>query len=148
MNLRKVWKTPSGNLIIRLDLPMWKSDRFGKRFFSKTMDIPSFLSIQEIWAMLQCPPKYWTLLQAIKQISPHLSVHSLRRGAVSALAGTFENHHILLLTGHSTKNESCEIRRYTEPTTNNQEALVQRQMVNFLAEGINRNLTARKLLFQ
>ena len=87
MNLRKVWKTPSGNLIIRLDLPMWKSDRFGKRFFSKTMDIPRFLSIQEIWAMLQCPPKYWTLLQAIKQISPHLSVHSLRRRQ-SQLDGT------------------------------------------------------------
>ena len=70
----------------------------------------------------------------IKCILPHLSVHSLRRGAVTALAEQFQGSEVLLLTGHSTQMEPREIRRYTAPLPNSTEALLQRRMVAFLLE--------------
>ena len=103
MVMRSVWKqVPHGSLVIRVDLPIWKSDRYGRRFFSKTFQLRHYLTLGDIRTLVQTPPDYWRLLQAIKEIAPQLSVHSLRRGAVTTLAPSFEGQEILLLTGHAT----------------------------------------------
>ena len=101
MVMRSVWK--QGSLVIRVDLPIWKSDRYGRRFFSKTFQLPNYLTLGDIRTLVQTPPDYWRLLQAIKEIAPQLSVHSLRRGAVTTLAPSFE--------GQEIPGQSAEIHR-------------------------------------
>ena len=146
MVMRSVWKqVPHGSLVIRVDLPIWKSDRYGRRFFSKTFQLPHYLTLGDIRTLVQTPPDYWRLLQAIKEIAPQLSVHSLRRGAVTTLAPSFEGQEILLLTGHATAFEPREVRRYTDPTPHSKEAMLQRRMVNHLVAEMEKASTARQL---
>ena len=122
--LRSVWKQVADNtLIIRLDLPIWKSDRYGRRFFSKTFQLPHYFTLGDIKTLMQTPPDYWKLLQAMKQI-------------------------VLLLTGHTTTQESREVRRYTDPTPNSKEAMLQRRMVSYLVAQMEKASTARQLQWE
>lgn len=146
MFLTRTWRY-GGKTIVRVDLPTFKSDRFGKRSFAKTIYVPTLLTLEDIRQLLQCPPEYWALLHAVKSIYPQLSVHSFRRGAVTTLAQKFQGQEILLLTGHSISCEAREIRRYTEPAPNTTEAMAQEKMAQFLVQQVCKSLTARKLCY-
>ena len=97
MILKMLWKV-NNRLVIRIELHQFKSDRWGKRSFSKTFDLPQRLfTLRSLCAVLSAPPSYWAMLRMIKSCLPHLSLHSLRRGAVTALAEAFQGNEVMLV---------------------------------------------------
>ena len=76
---------------------------------------------------------YRQLLKIIKEILPHLSLHSIRRGAIMALAENFEAEKIIRLTGHTPLIElEARLREYIFPEPTHRLARDQRQMSKYL----------------
>lgn len=98
-------------IVIRVGLPVWKSDRQGTRFFMKafcwprTMRLPSLATLKTI--------SYDTVYDTLQSTSLELTGHSLRRGALEALTsmGT-PAEEMILVTGHAQKMENRSLPIY------------------------------------
>ena len=107
-----------------------KSDRFGQRRFHKFLEVSSSIARQ----MERMKPTPYRHVAEDHQRNPStLSLHSIRRGAIMALAENFEAEKIIRLTGHTPLVEpEARLREYifSEPT--HRLARDQRQMSKYL----------------
>lgn len=130
--VRRIWfSSPpipvEGVIVIRLDYPVWKSDRTGARHCSKTFVVPSAEGLQ-LRDMIHGRrlPSYPVMLAALRRVLPHLGMHSLRRGAVHELteAGV-PPEQTVLLTQHAMPGEPLALRNYIPPSPYGVEASTQ-----------------------
>jgi len=110
----------------------FKSDRYGERAVAKFVEVPQKFS--HLWKPFQVAT-YRQLYNELKKVDKSLSVHSLRRAAVTHLAEAgFSYPQILLLTGHTpTADASLAVRRYADPSPNQPESRLQILMSRALA---------------
>jgi len=118
--------------IILLQWANFKSDRYGERAFSKFIEIPE--AYRHLWRPFEIAT-YRQVYNELKKVDPSLSVHSLRRAAVTCLADAgFSYPEILLLTGHTPTADPClAVRRYADPSPNQPESLLQIKMSRCIA---------------
>lgn len=118
--------------IILLQWGTFKSDRYGERAFSKFLEIPE--NFKHLWAPFELAT-YKQVYNELKKVDKTLSVHSIRRAAVTYLAEAgFSYPEILLLTGHTPTSDPClAVRRYADPSQNQPESLLQIRMSRHLA---------------
>jgi hypothetical protein len=99
------WKQPgpAATVTYELQLGAFKSDRYGQRAVSKFIKLPLDVPLSRThrWA------SYREVLGAMKRASPSLSVHSIRRGAITTLSEAFQPEVIARLTGHTPKADNA-----------------------------------------
>jgi integrase len=107
--------TPS---ILRMSWSTQKSDRLGKRHLVKFIHFP--LQIPQLSG-------YREVYKRLKDVDPSLTVHSLRRGALTFLATQGYSHEtIMKLSLHAPTSDPClAVRRYVEPSHLQPEAMEQ-----------------------
>jgi hypothetical protein len=107
-----------------------KSDLRAKRFLCKFVVHPA---CQNTWAT------YDQIYRALKKTHPDLTVHSIRRGALTFLASQGYSHaEIGLLSLHTPQSdESLGVRRYIDPDVAQPEAQKQLQMSMCLWQAIS-----------
>lgn len=107
-----------------------KSDRYGERRITKFVFWP--WKVPEAWS------SYRQTLALMKHIRPELTVHSLRRGAMTTLADLgHEMKEIGELSGHApTEDPNLGVRRYIEPSIHQPQGRRQLQMSRELYEKI------------
>jgi hypothetical protein len=127
MRVAKIWSLPErpDMVIIRIELPIFKSDQKGRRSFAKTIQV-SRASAQFILSTIHSPMSYGELYLAMEPFG--VTPHSCRVGAVTALGRLVPAGQVLLLTGHTVEGEPRQQRRYTRPTGDDEEARLQREM--------------------
>jgi hypothetical protein len=130
--IRKIWLSSppipvEGVILVRLDYPVWKSDRTGHRHCSKTIAIPvaEGLQLRDLIHGRKLP-SYPAMLTALHRVLPHLGMHSLRRGAIHQLteAGV-PPEQTVLLTQHAMPGEPTALRTYIPPSPYSVEAATQ-----------------------
>jgi hypothetical protein len=106
-----------------------KSDLRGKRHLCKFVVYPHYIPH---WAT------YRQVYRVMKKIHPDLTVHSIRRGALTYLASMgFSHAQIGKLSLHTPQSdESLAVRRYVEPHQNQPEGQLQIQMSQTLWRAI------------
>lgn len=134
-----LWQLPerrcaSPSTVMRISFPRMKSDLFGLRFVSKTIETSRPLA-SLIHRAIAAPATYQDSLRAAKSIAAGLTCHSMRRGAVTALAErSVPPAEIVLLTAHSMPLEAIAARRYASPSINTEEGNKQRNMTRLLSQ--------------
>lgn len=116
--------------VMRMSWTVQKSDRYGERRISK------FIT----WAGgVRIPASYWRVLRQMKTASPELTVHSVRRGAMTFLADQgHEMARIRELSQHTpTDDPNLAVRRYVDPSPNQPESRRQQSMSQELAGAID-----------
>jgi hypothetical protein len=139
--ITKLWRKRETS-ILRIEYRQFKSDLFGQRFVSKTVELTAETEAK-VFTSLNRPVPYRRVWLAMKKQG--LTVHSLRRGAVTQLTRLqVPPEHILLLTLHTMKEEPTAVRRYTDPTSNGPEQQVQRKLSKLLErEVLSQTATAQ-----
>jgi len=108
----------------------FKSDRYGLRAVSKFLTILN----RPLRAWMRKKPTRWatyrTVLAQVKKLNADLTVHSIRRGAVTALANMgYSMKEIEYLTAHTpTDDKHLAVRRYVDPTPHQPESKLQIKM--------------------
>lgn len=108
----------------------FKSDRYGLRAVSKFLTVID----RETRLWMRISPFRWatyrTVLYHLKKFDGDLTVHSVRRGAVTALANMgYSMKEIELMTAHTpTDDKHLAVRRYIDPTPNQPESKLQLRM--------------------
>lgn len=120
---------------LRLQWRLQKSDRFGTRNLTK------FIAVEKGEARRVA--SYEAVLRAMKKQKAELTAHSIRRGAMTALAEQgFEMSEICELSGHTpTQEGNLAVRRYVDPSAKQPEPRRQRKMsvvLRQLADGSGR----------
>jgi len=122
MYLAQVWRYPiaphENTVAVRWNLPVWKSDLLGKRHCSKTITMPEAV-LRRI--MQGGFAGYREVYRHMTKMA--LTVHSIRRGAVTALSNKGEApESIVTLTQHAMPGEAIALRVYMEPSPESKEA--------------------------
>jgi hypothetical protein len=119
-------------VIVELKWNVWKSDRTGMRAFGKFIDVHNTVRR----CMQQALVPYRDVLRWMKVVEPHLTVHSVRRGAATELANAgCDMEQIGLMTGHTPqKEQGVNVRRYVDAHWSQPEARAQRHMSRLLSE--------------
>ena len=127
MRVSKIWDVPeqADQVIIRIEMPTFKSDLHGRRSFAKTIQV-SRTSARFILSTIHHPMCYGELYLAMEPMG--VTPHSCRVGAVTALGPLVPAGQVLLLTGHTVEGEPRQQRRYTRATGDDDEARLQREM--------------------
>jgi integrase len=104
--------------VLRMSWSTQKSDRLGKRHLTKFIYYP--LPLLPL-------ANYREVYGRMKIIAPDLTVHSIRRGALTYLAEQGHSHEeIMKLSLHAPTADPClAVRRYIEPTHLQPEAVTQ-----------------------
>jgi hypothetical protein len=87
---------------------------------------------------------YAEILKALKRLQPNLSVHSIRRGAISALATRWSPHQIALLSGHANPQQRLGSLKYIEMKPSQTQPKLVLEMSDFLWEEV-RTATSDKV---
>jgi hypothetical protein len=125
LNVReKEWITPN---LLRMRWGVMKSDRFGQRAPVKYLYIP------EVWTEILQKQKisdYLSVARRLKGVEDLLTVHSIRRGASTALANLgYAMEQLPLLTAHSMgEKNGVGVRRYVDPSPQQPEGRLQQEM--------------------
>lgn len=126
-----IWPHPPHpqTVVLRVVLPVWKSDRRGVRKCAKQLVLPAGMA-RRLALLLQSKriPSYQQMSAALKKVHPLLSMHSIRRGAISTLAETNAPESIVVLTQHAMPNEPLALRTYIDPSPLGEEAKVQQTL--------------------
>jgi hypothetical protein len=130
------WAAP----IITMRWKTFKSDRYGERRVTKFVEVP-----RKLWNWIdRVVPRatYREVLNTLKRVNAELTVHSCRRGAMTALAEEgFSHKEIRLLSAHTpTEDPELAVRRYIDASPNQPEGLKQREMSRHLAKLVLRHL--------
>lgn len=117
-------------LTVMVQWSRMKSDRFGQRAVTKC------LYWDQPWPKEWAP--YRSVLNGIKKTCPELTVHSLRRGAVSWLSQQGHSFsEIAALTAHTpSADPNVAVRRYADPHPSQPEAQTQRSMSKALWDSV------------
>ena len=111
--------------VIQLKFSGHKSDTFGVRAVSKWIPWPQQSAAKVVRNInSRRMASYRTVLKALKQVSPELTVHSIRRGAALCLADRgWSMVDIQLITGHTpTQDPMLAVRRYVDASLAQPEA--------------------------
>lgn len=134
MKLQDVYRLNSEFSTLVFRFRIWKSDKYGQRNFVKMIDVPhSWVhTVRNIkWAT------YRVMHRLLKDMTMSgntwCTPHSVRRGAITALAKVFDPFLILTLTGHTPLVETERtVREYVEVHPNQVYFRKQRRMSTFL----------------
>ena len=128
--------TTGDTVILRVSFPQFKSDLFGTRMVTKTIEVPNNMEHRIVQALRNhASVKYSQMLETMH--SQYLTCHSVRRGAVTYLAQQgVPAEQVIVLTGHARPNENIAIRRYTEATPLATEAMIQRRLTRILVTAL------------
>lgn len=126
MRLTRTWPYSDNRLqAVRFEIPWFKSDLYGNRHCSKTIILPKEMLVRILnrgWA------SYNQVLRAIRSVHPHLTVHSIRRGAITALGESATPENIVKLTLHTMPAEPTALRLYMAPSLKGEEAKQQMEL--------------------
>ena len=133
-------------LIIRIEYRTSKSDPLGKRFFSKTIELPLRPDgtrprlTQRLIDAMTVPASYDSVRSAVEPLG--LTPHSARVSAVTDLTTAgFSEDDIMLMSGHVTSNEPRQVWRYTAPRPDSAIARKQRAMSAQLLRSATSSIT-------
>ena len=123
-------------IILRFALRIWKSGgRKHQRFFTKTIQLPQNRVGQLLYKALRKPASYKEVYDFLQPFN--ITPHSMRVTAVTNLAATHSDRHIILLTGHTQPDEPRAIWRYTAPRPDSELSSVQRTLSRFLLNRVS-----------
>ena len=146
----KTWEvaTPTSNTVLQLNPGRFKSDIFGEKSLYKMFEMPveNWFTAEDVKQMLLNPPSYNEVYMFLKNtpMFSHLTLHSFRRGGISACSHFFDRDEIIKLTLHAVPNDNNSVRRYIEPHVSSKEAVLQREMVRYLQEAVRTTLAQRR----
>ena len=118
----RIWNHLGRDVLVKVNLEVWKSDPHGRRHASKTFILPGAMVPILMKGGI---PSYNQMLSWIKSSYPTLSCHSFRRGGVSFAAGFHTGEEIVALTMHTMPGEPVAIRLYTDPRARSKETETQ-----------------------
>lgn len=124
-------------MAVLVDLLPFKSDIFHRRFLTKALFLPPrwhSAILRLLHSNVQ--PSYREMLTFVKECNSKLTVHSLRRGAVTTLSSCFQLEEIVMLTLHTMPMEPSSARRYISPSLHHTLAMLQLRMSRYLWEAV------------
>lgn len=121
-DLRTATITRMTDQVVRVQWSVQKSDRLGRRFLTKFVIFP--FAVGPPWA------NYRETYETVKAQNIQLTVHSLRRGALTHLADKGYSHaEIATFSLHApTSDAHLAVRRYVDPSPSQPEGGLQLQM--------------------
>ncbi len=122
MRLRDVWRLPDGRLMLRVELPVWKSDLSGRHFASKAFLWPPAWEAP-LALMWRTKPEYAEVYAHLQGVC---TPHDLRRWAIAAASETHDGENVLRMTAHAHATApTANIRRYAHPSPTSAESRLQ-----------------------
>ena len=107
----------------------WKSDRTGSRQATKALPVDK--GILELLTT-RSYASYEEVAKFLARVNPSLTVHSIRRGAITFLGQTHSPEDIAVLTQHAAGQSRSGAHRYLPPTANGPMASLQLRLACML----------------